>query len=126
MEDQEKKSVDKSFEEASEEASKKADEKAAEKNDLPVSPRKSFFPAPSNIKDKIKTAIDKRQEELIYNDVVFIEPITPEKPEEPRPLVKGNVDMWFLLWAMILVCFGAVMSYSASAVYAERYYDSSY
>lgn len=33
--------------------------------------------------------------------------------------------MWFLLWAMLLVCFGAVMSYSASAVYAEQRYDSS-
>ncbi len=59
------------------------------------------------------------------NDVVFKEPLTPAPPvDETAPLKKGSIDMWFLLWAMLLVCFGAVMSYSASAVYAEREYDS--
>ena len=33
--------------------------------------------------------------------------------------------MWFMLIVLVLLSFGAVMSYSASAVYAERYYDSS-
>ncbi len=65
---------------------------------------------------------DMRRQE---NDVVFQEPLTPAPPvDETAPLKKGSIDMWFLLWAMLLVCFGAVMSYSASAVYAEREYDS--
>lgn len=57
-------------------------------------------------------------------DVVFREPLHPSPEEAPKPLVRGSVDMWFLLWAMLLICFGAVMSYSASAVYAEQKYDS--
>lgn len=58
------------------------------------------------------------------NDVIFREPLHPKAEEETKPLVRGSVDMWFLLWAMLLICFGAVMSYSASAVYAEQKYDS--
>ena len=58
------------------------------------------------------------------NDVVFHEPLHPAPEEPQKPLVRGSVDMWFLLWAMLLICFGAVMSYSASAVYAEQRYDS--
>lgn len=62
----------------------------------------------------------------IENDPIFSEPLTPPPPpDETAPLKKGSIDMWFLLWAMLLVCFGAVMSYSASAVYAEQRYDSS-
>lgn len=68
----------------------------------------------------------KREEKLIRQDAVFTEPLTPAPAaDETAPLSRGSVDMWFLLWAMLLVCFGAVMSYSASAVYAEREYDSS-
>ena len=109
MEDQDKKNV----------------EENVEKNDLPDSPRKSLSLTPTAIKGKIHDALERRKENLAYNDVIFYEPITPEKPEEPQPLRKGSVDMWFLLWAMILVCFGAVMSYSAGAVYAEQKFDDS-
>lgn len=67
-----------------------------------------------------------RAEKQRERDVVFQEPLTPEPPvDETAPLTKNGVDMWFLFWAMLLVCFGAVMSYSASAVYAEREYGSS-
>lgn len=70
--------------------------------------------------------IKKRHEEkLAERDAVFSEPLTPAPiPDERAPLCRGSIDMWFFLWAMLLVCFGAVMSYSASAVYAERNYDS--
>ena len=64
-----------------------------------------------------ETLIDKE----LTTDAVFSEPLTPApKVDETRPLKKGSIDMWFLLWAMILVCFGLVMSYSASAVQAEQ------
>ena len=59
-------------------------------------------------------------------DVIFYEKLSGEEEiDERAPLAKGSVDMWFLLWSMLLICFGAVMSYSASAVYAEQKYDSS-
>jgi len=76
--------------------------------------------------DRIQDLRKKRELRRIENDAVFSEPLTPPPPvDETAPLTRGSVDMWFLLWAMLLVCFGAVMSYSASAVYAEQRYDSS-
>ena len=67
----------------------------------------------------------RREERIAERDAVFSEKLTPiELPDERAPLCRGSMDMWFFLWAMLLVCFGAVMSYSASAVYAERNYDS--
>lgn len=75
---------------------------------------------------RLQTIREKREMKRIENDSVFSEPLTPPPvPDETAPLKKGSVDLWFLLWAMLLVCFGAVMSYSASAVYAEQRYDSS-
>ncbi len=103
----------------------RSDDHNQDRNDLPDSPRKAFSLKPRAIKKSISNALDRRAERLAENDVVFKEPLTPAPAEESKPLVKGNVDMWFLLWAMILVCFGAIMSYSASAVYAEQKFDSS-
>lgn len=78
-----------------------------------------------SLKIRIKSALEKREENMAINDVIFTEKLTPaETEDETKPLNKGSVDMWFLLWTMLLICFGAVMSYSASAVYAEKNYDS--
>ncbi len=106
---------------------KKDIEAVGQKQDSDRAERLPSLPvrAATKVKGKIRSALVSREEKLAYNDVVFYEPLTPEKPEEPQPLVKGAPDMWFLLWAMILVCFGAIMSYSASAVYAEQKFDSS-
>ena len=104
---------------------KESDNREKEQSNLPERPRKAFALAPSSIKKKVKKALIAREQKLAYNDVIFSEPLTPPAEEPPKPLEKGNVDMWFLLWAMILVCFGAIMSYSASAVYAEQKFDSS-
>ena len=104
---------------------KESDNREKEQSNLPERPRKAFSLAPSSIKKKVKKALVAREQKLAYNDVIFSEPLTPPAEEPPKPLEKGNVDMWFLLWAMILVCFGAIMSYSASAVYAEQKFDSS-
>ena len=67
----------------------------------------------------------KKELDAADNDVIFSETITPAPEERPEPLRRGNVDIWFFIWAVMLICFGAVMSYSASAVYAETMYDSS-
>ena len=74
---------------------------------------------------KIKTALEKREERLADTDVIFSEKLTEEKVDETAPLNKGSIDMWFLVWSVVLLCFGAVMSYSASAVFAEQRYGSS-
>ena len=81
---------------------------------------------PQLVREKYRAADARRQLERADNDVIFQEPLKPAPPpDESVPLKRGGIDMWFLLWAMLLIGFGAVMSYSASAVYAERYYDSS-
>ena len=42
-------------------------------------------------------------------------------------MVRGGIDIWFFLIVLALLCFGAVMSFSASAVYAQnKYGDSTY
>ena len=72
------------------------------------------------VKGEIKNALERRAERLAENDIIFTEKLHPEPEEAPKSLVRGNVDMWFLLWAMLLLCFGAIMSYSASSVSAEQ------
>ena len=67
----------------------------------------------------------KREIKAADTDVIFREPISAQRAEPPKPLHKGSIDTWFFIWAALLVCFGAVMSYSASAVYAETRYGSS-
>jgi len=61
------------------------------------------------------------------NDVIFSEKLGVNPYEEETalpPLRRGNIDTWFMFWALLLICFGAVMSFSASAVYAEQRYGS--
>ena len=77
-----------------------------------------------SLKIKIKQAIADNNDRALGDSILYT-PLKEEKKDESAPLHKGSVDMWFLLWAMLLLCFGAVMSYSASAVYAEQKYDSS-
>ncbi len=80
----------------------------------------------STLSERLVVRKQQREEKRIQNDEVFRTPLTPPpEVDETAPLSRGGVDTWFLLWSMLLVCFGAVMSYSASAVYAEREYGSS-
>ncbi len=98
------------------------DRKKNSEQNLPVEKKETRH----GLKEGIQGILQKQETKRIENDVVFREPLTPApKADETAPLSRGSIDMWFLLWAMLLVCFGAVMSYSASAVYAEREYDSS-
>ena len=80
-------------------------------------------------KNKIKIKLRERGElaevRRAENDVIFHEPLHPAPEEPPRPLARGSVDMWFLLWSMILLCFGIVMCYSAGAFDASLNYDDS-
>lgn len=94
-----------------------------ENQDLPVFDEKK---KESKLKIKITNKLAEREQRAADNDVIFSEKLgKQETVDESKPLTKGSIDMWFLLWAMLLICFGAVMSYSASAVFAEQRYDSS-
>ncbi len=54
--------------------------------------------------------------------------VPSDEPEVgERVMVRGGIDIWFFLIVLALLCFGAVMSFSASAVYAQnKYGDSTY
>ena len=88
---------------------------------------------PEEVKDKktsrtaqlIREFREKRAIDAAENDVIFSEPITPVPEEKPVALHRGNIDVWFLIISLMLICFGIVMSYSASAVFAENRYDDS-
>ena len=70
--------------------------------------------------------LEDRKKRLHENDAIFTESLSEEK-KEPEILVRGGIDMWFLLCVGLLLVFGAIMSYSASSVFAQnRYGDSAY
>ena len=63
-----------------------------------------------------------------HNDPIFSQPIHGEEradESEVPVLVKGGIDLPFLLIVIALAVFGAVMAYSASSVYADQYHDDS-
>lgn len=78
------------------------------------------------IKTKIKDYREKQEEIIERNDPIYTEPLTPQKIEQEgvAPLCKGSIDVWFFLWAFLLLCFGIVMCYSAGVVEAEVQYDN--
>lgn len=97
----------------------------AQKQTLPTEANEKKVSSRRGIRYKVDQAIARKEEKAAATDSIFSEKLTPTPIDETKPLRRGSVDMWFLLWAMLLICFGAVMSYSASAVYAEKEYDSS-
>ena len=76
-----------------------------------------------NKKIKVTSLSARNEARREYNDAIYYEKISEEKPDITNPLQKGSVDMWFLLWSMILLCFGIVMCYSAGVVDAVESYD---
>ena len=80
--------------------------------------------------DKGKRRTDRflarRVARMMERDSALLEPLREEEEKTlPTVLLKGNVDGWFLLFAVLLLCFGAVMSFSASSVYAQQEYGDS-
>ena len=76
-----------------------------------------------SFKVRINSLVERSEQRREYNDAIYYEKITEEKPDLAKPLQKGSIDMWFLLWSMILLCFGIVMCYSAGVVDAVESYD---
>ena len=77
-------------------------------------------------KKHLDAYLDRRKEELNRNDAVFSETLTEAKREKVV-LRKGGIDKGFLISVLLLLIFGAIMSFSASSVYAaNKYGDSAY
>ena len=75
---------------------------------------------------RLERYLEDRKEKLNRSDVIFSQSLTPEKKQE-TVLARGGIDTWFLVIVLLLLAFGAIMSFSASSVYAEnRHGDSAY
>ena len=89
-------------------------------------------PDVKNIKDTIKDYMEKRREKAYANDEAFHKAITPDHSPEGESkaetvIYRNGIDIRFLVYVIVLLCFGAVMSYSASYFNAgQKYGDSSY
>ena len=89
-------------------------------------------PDVKNIKNTIKDYMEKRREKAYANDEAFHKAITPDHSPEGESkaetvIYRNGIDIRFLVYVIVLLCFGAVMSYSASYFNAgQKYGDSSY
>lgn len=85
-----------------------------------------------SIKKRINDYMERAREKTYAKDENFHKSITPDhtpdtKGDSERVIYRNGVDTRFLIYVILLLCFGAVMSYSASYVYADQKYgDSSY
>lgn len=75
--------------------------------------------------DKIGDAYERCLEK---DDPIYLEPIhsTPDAPEEKK-MVRGSIDVYFLLIVLAIALVGVVMAYSASSFDGQKYmHDSLY
>lgn len=88
--------------------------------------KSSFRELRERVKQQSDRFLEQRVARLMKQDRALLEPLTgDEEREKPSILIRGGVDGWFLLFAILLLCFGAIMSYSASSVYAQAEYGDS-
>ena len=73
------------------------------------------------VKRKLNDISDRYEQSLADNDPVFDEKIHEKKPEDKeRVLVRGGIDVYFLLIVIALALFGLVMALSASSYFSYR------
>ena len=88
-------------------------------------------PQRETVKETINKYMETRRESDFIRDRAKNTAITPdsskwsEEKKGKRVIYRNGIDTRFLVYVIILLCFGAVMSYSASYVYAEQKYDDS-
>ena len=95
--------------------------------------RKSSTPMTSNkksIKNRIDSYMESRREIRYASDEAFHKSITPDRNssnegENERVIYRNGVDTRFLVYVILLLCFGAVMMYSATYVSAEQKFGDS-
>ncbi len=67
---------------------------------------------------------DAYERSLERDDPIYLQPIHKvEEPREEKVLVRGGIDVYFLLIVIAIALFGVVMAYSASSFYAEKYWN---
>lgn len=72
---------------------------------------------------KLNNAYEKSLEK---QDPIYLEPIhKTEDDTGEKVLVRGGIDVYFLIIVIAIAIFGAVMAYSASSFYGEKYWDDS-
>ena len=89
-------------------------------------------PESKSVRDIINEYMEQRREKTYKQDEAFHKAITPDQArsdESKRETViyRNGVDIRFLIYIIVLLCFGAVMMYSATYVSAEhKFGDSAY
>lgn len=79
------------------------------------------------IKGKIERLYSDYDEKRARRDIIFSETITKhEEPKETFALVRGGIDIQFLVIVIALLAFGATMCFSASYFYANDMYGDSF
>ena len=84
------------------------------------------------IKDKISEYMERAREQRYKNDEEFYTAIAPDHShsgdnDAKAVMYRNGVDTRFLIYVIVLLCFGAVMMYSATYVSAEhKFGDSTY
>ena len=78
------------------------------------------------VKHKIDQIGNAYERSLIKDDPIFTEPIhaTEQAPEEKK-MVRGGIDVYFLILVLIISLFGVVMAYSASSFDGQKYMGDS-
>ena len=80
------------------------------------------------IKEKINKYFESRREKRYSGDIPRSRPIAPDgasavsEGKSKTVTYRCGVDVRFLIYVIVLLCFGAVASHSASYVYAEQKY----
>lgn len=89
-------------------------------------------PESKNFIKRINEYMEQRRERSYRNDENFHKAITPDHSrasgeKSETVIYRNGIDTRFLIYVIVLLCFGAVMMYSATYVYAEqRFGDSAY
>lgn len=78
------------------------------------------------VRSKAQKVGDIFERDLEKNDPIYLEPIhKTEEPDEEKVLVRGGIDVYFLLIVLAIAILGAVMAYSASSFEADKYMGDS-
>ena len=86
----------------------------------------------NSIKNRISEYMEKEREKSYQMDENFHKAIAPDhahsnEDEGKRVIYRNSIDMRFLVYVILLLCFGSVMMYSATYITADqRFDDSSY
>lgn len=89
-------------------------------------------PKKNGIKNRIIEYVDKRREMAYKKDEAFHNAIAPDhapnvEDKGETVIYRNGIDVRFLIYVIVLLCFGAVMMYSATYVSAEQKFgDSTY